>query len=95
MRIAFELHNQQRSTQRAVADLCVHYVKANGDTAAKVFKLAEVALPSGGVQRLQKKLSLAQMTTRKHYPGAHRAELLLNGRAVPLGEFTLLAAPAR
>lgn len=88
--IAFELHNTQKAAQRAVADLRVHYVKASGGTAAKVFKLAEVALPPGSIQRLQKKLSLAQMTTRKHYPGPHRAELLLNGRAVLLGAFDLL-----
>lgn len=93
--IAFDLHNHQKTVQRAVADLRMHYVKASGGMSTKVFKLAEVALPSGGVQRLQKKLSLAQMTTRKHHPGAHRAELLLNGRAVPLGEFNLLAAPTR
>ena len=93
--IAFDLHNRQKTAQRAVADLRVHYVKASGGTAPKVFKLAEVALPAGGTQRLHKKLSLTQMTTRKHYPGAHRAELLLNGRAVPLGEFDLLAPVAR
>lgn len=93
--IGFELHNPQKATQRAVVDLRVHYVKASGDTAAKVFKLSEVALPAGAATRLQKKLSLAQMTTRKHYPGTHRAELLLNGRAVPLGDFELRAAPAR
>ncbi len=31
------------------------------------------------------------MTTRKHYPGRHRVDILLNGRAKPLGTFELLA----
>jgi 3-methyladenine DNA glycosylase AlkC len=92
--IAFELHNPGRRTQQVLADLRVHYVKSGGASSAKVFKLRQLELPAGGSQRLAKRLSLAQMTTRVHYPGAHRVELLLNGRAQPLGQFEL-RAPAR
>jgi hypothetical protein len=35
----------------------------------------------------QGKVSFAQMTTRRHYPGRHRIEVLVNGVAFPLGEF--------
>jgi hypothetical protein len=36
-----------------------------------------------------KKITLKQLTTRKHYPGVHRVEAMLNGRRVALGNFTL------
>ncbi len=30
------------------------------------------------------------MTTRKHYPGTHRVEVLLNGQPTLLGDFELV-----
>jgi hypothetical protein len=35
-------------------------------------------------------LSLAQLTTRIHYPGKHHVEILVNGRTYPLGTFELV-----
>jgi hypothetical protein len=39
---------------------------------------------------LSKKIVLKQLTTRKHYPGMHKVEALLNGQRVKLGSFTLV-----
>ena len=57
-----------------------------------MFKLKTLTLQPGETVQLGKKLSLAEMTTRKHYPGLHRVEVLLNGQAQPLGAFELLKA---
>ena len=73
-------------------DLAVHYVKANGQTRAKVFKLSTLELAPGQTAQLSKKLSLAEMTTRKHYFGLHPVAVLLNGQAQPLGAFELVQA---
>ncbi len=89
VRIVCELHNRTRQPQQVLADLRVFYAKANGGTGAKVFKLKTLDIAAGASAALGKTLSLAQMTTRVHHPGVHRVELLLNGRATPLGEFTL------
>ncbi len=91
LRIEAELHNPTRRPQHVLADLQVHYVKANGDTAPKVFKLSTVEIAPGDTVTLGKTLSLAQMTTRTHYPGRHAVALLLNGRSHPLGQFDLTA----
>ncbi|MFZ2220318.1 MAG: hypothetical protein WAV85_16790 [Rhodoferax sp.] len=48
-----------------------------------------VDLAAGETLHLSKRLSLADRSTRKHYPGTHRVELLLNGAAHPLGAFEL------
>jgi hypothetical protein len=88
--IAFELTNTQTRAQNLLVDLAVHYVKANGQANAKVFKLKTLELAPGQTARFAKKLSLAQMTTRKHYPGLHKVEVMLNGHAHPLGTFELV-----
>lgn len=91
--IAFEVTNTHTAAQSVLVDFCVHYVKANGQTRAKVFKLKTLELAPGQTVALAKKLSLAEMTTRKHYPGLHRVEVILNGQAQPLGAFDLANAP--
>ena len=89
--ITCEIANRLSVTQRVLADLRVHYVKANGTKSPKVFKLKAVELASHETVQLRKSLSLAQLTTRRHYPGTHQVELLVNGRAYPLGTFHLVA----
>jgi 3-methyladenine DNA glycosylase AlkC len=91
LRIEADLHNPGQQPQRVLADLQVHYVKASGASAPKVFKLSTLDIAPGETVTLGKALSLAQMTTRTHYPGHHAVALLLNGRAHPLGHFELTA----
>jgi 3-methyladenine DNA glycosylase AlkC len=88
VRIGFELANAGRKPQRVMADLVIHFVKARG-TGAKTFKLKALELAPGEQALLGKKISLKQHTTRKHYPGEHRLEALLNGQRIPLGKFRL------
>ena len=89
VRIEAELHNPTPQPQRVLADLKVHYVKDHGGAAPKVFKLQTLDIPPGATVAVGKTLSLQQMTTRTHYPGAHQVELVLNGRPQPLGQFQL------
>ena len=86
--VSFTLVNQSRSAQRVMADLVVHFVKARG-TGAKTFKLKALELPPRASRRLSKKIGLKQLTTRKHYPGVHSVEALLNGARRKLGSFSL------
>lgn len=88
--VSFELANESAGRQRVMADLVVHFVKKRG-TGPKTFKLKALELAPRGSARLSKKIGLAQLTTRRHYPGVHRVEALLNGRRRALGKFTLTA----
>ena len=87
--IGFDLHNPTAEAQDVLVDLQVHYVKANGTRSAKVFKLRALKLAAGETAHLQKKLSLSQMTTRKHFAGRHAVDTLVNGQAFALGHFEL------
>lgn len=87
LRFSFSLESTAPRGQQLVVDFTVHFVKANGGSRAKVFKLKRVTLESKESARFEGKVSFAQMTTRRHYPGRHRIEALVNGVAFPLGEF--------
>jgi 3-methyladenine DNA glycosylase AlkC len=89
VRVSFELFNRAARRQRVLADLVVHFVKTRG-TGAKTFKLKELDLPPRGSASLGKTIALEQLTTRKHYAGVHRVEVLLNGAARELGSFVLV-----
>lgn len=88
--VTLTLKNPTSRPQKAVADLVVHFVKAKGGTSPKVFKLASLDLAAGEAVALRKTISLADLTTRKHYPGLHRIGLQLNGAEQPLGEITVV-----
>lgn len=86
--VSFSLVNSRAAAQRIMVDLVVHFVKARG-TGAKTFKMKALTLAPRGHEAVSKKIGLKQLTTRKHYPGVHEVEALLNGRRVPIGRFTL------
>lgn len=88
--IEFEIRSTASLPQRLLLDLRVHYVKASGRTSPRVFKLREVDLEPDGSVRFSRRLSLADLTTRRHHAGAHRVEALINGDAWPLGDFLLM-----
>ena len=90
VQMSFDLANPTPRAQRLVVDLCVHYIKANGSARPKVFKLRELELGARAVASFSKRLSLKDLTTRKHYPGVHRVEVAVNGRAMPVGKFELM-----
>jgi len=86
--IGFTLVNRLAKRQRVMADLVVHFVKARG-TGAKTFKLKAVDLAPRSQVKLGKSIVLKQLTTRKHYRGVHRVDVLLNGERRKLGQFVL------
>jgi 3-methyladenine DNA glycosylase AlkC len=94
VRIEFRLANLGAKRQRVLADLVIHFVKSRG-IGAKTFKLRSVDLAPRTSVTLAKKIALKQLTTRRHYPGVHRVEALLNGRRVRIGQFSLIASGSR
>lgn len=88
--VAFDVINTRAGPQQVLVDFAVHYIKANGQSRAKVFKLKTLDLAAHATQRVGKQISLAEMSTRKHYPGLHRVEAIVNGHAQAIGSFELL-----
>ncbi|MCC7044933.1 MAG: DNA alkylation repair protein [Acidobacteria bacterium] len=89
--VAFTVRSTARRAQRVLVDLRLHFVKARGKASPKVFKLKAADLDGGATMSCRKTVSLADLTTRQHYPGKHLVDALVNGRVVPIGAFTLTA----
>ena len=87
--IAFCVGAASRRAQRVLLDLRVHFVKAGGRSSVKVFKLRTLELSGATAVSCRKAISLADLTTRRHYPGRHVVELQVNGRVQELGSFTV------
>jgi 3-methyladenine DNA glycosylase AlkC len=79
IRIEVEIVNRSAGETAVLADLRVHFMKANGSTRPKVFKGSELRLAAGETGTVRKTISLAQHSTRRHYPGTHRIEVMING----------------
>ena len=89
VRISFTIHNGGPTRAAFNVDLRVHFVKANGGTSPKVFKMGSFELDAGAVASVSKLISLRQHTTRTHYPGTHRVEAIVNGETHPVGSFAI------
>jgi 3-methyladenine DNA glycosylase AlkC len=93
---SFDIVNTSSKQQHLLIDFKVYFMKSNGNSNPKVFKLKTIDLAPRARVRLGKSVSLRNMTTRKHYPGAHRVDILVNGKAYPAGAFTVIRpAPSR
>jgi 3-methyladenine DNA glycosylase AlkC len=87
-----EVANETSTTKRLLLELRIHFIKANGRSSPKVFALKQLELQPSEHARLEKTISLAQHTTRTHYPGEHRVEVLVNGQASGAAVFEVVAA---
>lgn len=83
------LRSTSKKKQRLLVDFAIHHQKANGTTAPKVFKWTERELAPGETVTLTKSHAMRPVTTRRYYPGAHAAELLVNGRSLGRVSFDL------
>jgi hypothetical protein len=67
----------------------IHYRKADGRTAPKVFKLSSRRLMPGEEIAIARRHSLQDRSTRRHHPGTHAVELQVNGERHGRIEFLL------
>jgi len=91
LRFAFALESTGTKNQKLAIDYRVHYVKASGKTSPKVFKLAERTIAPGETIDLTINQAFADLSTRRHFPGEHRLEVIVNGRILAGTRFRLTA----
>ncbi|MCH7273282.1 DNA alkylation repair protein [Burkholderia gladioli] len=87
--LAAELVSTAPDVQRLVVDYRIGYVKKNGSTAHKVFKLRELTLAPGQRIDIVRSQRIRDFTTRTHYAGRHGVELIVNGAVVAQAHFDL------
>ncbi len=86
---SFEIQSFASKEQNLMIDFVVHYTKANGKTAPKVFKLSKKSIPANSQLSFKKKISFKEISTRKYYPGLHEIEIQINGKRYGKEKFIL------
>ena len=85
----FMVNNLEEKEVKLAVDFKVYYIKKTGKSLPKVFKLKELVIPKGTSEKIRKKHSFKDVSIRKHYPGIHKIEVVVNGKAVAEKEFQL------
>jgi 3-methyladenine DNA glycosylase AlkC len=87
---SFDVKVETSFKQKVRLEYIIHYVKSSGKTSPKVFQISETLLKKG-THRIKKKHSFANMSTRKHYPGEHKIEIVVNGKVKAAAILKLLS----
>jgi 3-methyladenine DNA glycosylase AlkC len=92
-KIVFSCHlqSEKKRPQKLAVDYRIHFCRKNG-TSIKTFKLKEFDLKPGTGVIIKKEHSLADLSTRRHYPGEHIFELQVNGKVTHRVPFRLLSS---
>jgi hypothetical protein len=77
---------------KVAVDYVIHFRKANGTLAPKVFKLTTRTLAAGERLALTRSHSLRPITTRRYHEGGHALEIQVNGRRHGKVSFELTSA---
>lgn len=79
--------------QKMLIDYVLHFMRANGQLSAKVFKWTEITLDPGETRVLNKTHPYRKVTTRKDYPGTQKVTVQINGVDLGGPAFEFLIAP--
>ncbi|PWQ94570.1 DNA alkylation repair protein [Leucothrix arctica] len=84
------LKSNSDKAQQLIIDYSIHFLKANGKLAPKVFKGTKVTLEAGASYQFQKRHAIKPITTRRCYAGLHALSLRINGNDFGYIEFDLI-----
>jgi 3-methyladenine DNA glycosylase AlkC len=87
LHFSFLVKNASNVAAQIRLEYGINYQTLSGKISSKVFKIKELELPAGKSEAIKRHQSFQDFTTRKHFPGAHRLRILVNGAALAEGEF--------
>lgn len=89
LEFATKITSADTEPQNLSIDYVVHYMKANGRTAPKVFKGGKATIAPGETITFTRRHPFRPITTRKYYDGGHSIALRVNGVDTDAVGFTL------
>lgn len=87
LNFSFDLLHHATTATRLRIEYIITYAKANGKQSSKVFRITENTYDAASTVSYSRKQSFADMTTRKHYAGAHRLAIAVNGQEMAALDF--------
>ena len=86
---SFSVKSLSKAEQSLIVDYRIHFVRANGKSAIKVFKLKNVVLEAQETLGIEKSHHMKEITTREYYDGVHTIDIQINGVVNKSAKFTL------
>lgn len=92
LEFSFLARSLSDQAQKSIIDYRIHFVKANGKTSVKVFKLKNLVLGPRAEVDVGKTHQIREITTREYYNGVHTLDIQINGVVRKSAKFTLSGA---
>lgn len=86
----FSFVNHHTKAQTVRLEYAVHYRRANGQLARKVFKISEKLCKAGEKVEVIRSQSFKLITTRTFYPGEQQLSVIINGAEKGIDNFVLI-----
>lgn len=83
----FEMVNTSTNKRSLRVEYAINYCTLSGKTSRKVFKIKELEMAPGERTAFARAQRFQDFTTRKHYPGTHRIDIVVNGKIAASAEF--------
>jgi 3-methyladenine DNA glycosylase AlkC len=90
LKFSFTVESKKSTEQKIVVDYKIHFQKKSGGTSPKIFKLKEINLAPKQQVAIVKRQHFKDLTTRKHFPGQHTLDILINGKVMASKKFSLM-----
>ncbi|GAA0780651.1 hypothetical protein [Roseibium denhamense] len=90
MEFYIDLQSASAERQDLVVDYVLHFRKANGKLAPKVFKWTRLQLEPGERSQLNRSHAIVPITTRVYHPGTQAISVRINGQDFGWTEFELI-----
>ena len=88
--LKLSLRSYSDKPQNLVIDYIISFMKANGKTVPKVFKLRTMTLGAHETLTLEKKHAVKPITTRQYYAGMQQIQLQINGKIMAEQDWQLV-----
>ncbi len=88
--VDFEIQSMSDKSQKLAVDYKLYFIKKSGKTAPKTFKLSEKSIKGNEIIPFSIKYNFADLSTRKHSPGMHRIEIIINGQSYKVVTFEVI-----
>ena len=90
LQFQFHLNNKNTEPKTIRLEYAVHYKKAKGHLAKKVFKISEKIYQPNQLTKIERNQSFKLITTRVFHTGAHQLSIIINGTESEALEFDLI-----
>ncbi|PCI71441.1 MAG: DNA alkylation repair protein [Gammaproteobacteria bacterium] len=89
LNFSFELKSTKESLEKLRVEFTIDFMKANGKTAGKIFKICEGDY-NEKAKSIKKTYSFKKISTRKYYVGEHQLHIVINGEVFDSKKFSLV-----